>query len=144
MTCWASPRNFPKPLCKALARFPDENKQLAFRDPHYLNTLLRCLDGQTTGGVFTRHEERLGQLLLMALRIFQQAAELGSGGLCSSCRNELRAKNEAARRVYQCDAIEIPIKFRPDGRMVEAERNPSLVDLEVFGVKHATTVLVTP
>ncbi len=80
----------------------------------------------------------------MTFRILQQAAELGSSWFCSSCRNELRAKNEAARRVHQRDAVEIPITLGPDRRVVETECDPSFVDLKLFGVKHAKTVLVTP
>jgi len=65
-------------------------------------------------------------------------------GFCSSCRNELRAKNEATRRVHQRDAVEITITFGPDGRVVETKRDPSFVDLKLFGMKQAKTVLVKP
>src|SRR6266403_2005582 len=140
----ASPRSLLKPLGKSLARFSYENEQFVFRDPHDFNTLLRCLESHSIGNVFTRDEERPGQLPLMTFRILQQAAELGSSRFCSSCRNKLRTKNEATRRVHQRDAVEITITFGPDRRVVETERDPSFVDLKLFGVKHAKTVLVSP
>ena len=65
-------------------------------------------------------------------------------GFCSRCSNELRAKNEAARRVHQRDAVEITITFGPDGGVIETKRDPSFVDLKLFGMKHMKTVLVKP
>lgn len=64
----------------------------------------------------------------MTFRILQQVAELGPGRFCSSCGDELRAKNETTRRVHQRDAVKIPITLGLDRRIVETECDPSFVD----------------
>jgi hypothetical protein len=68
--CKASPRRFLKPFGKSLARLSYKNEQFAFWYPD-LNPLLRCLESGSIGNVFTRDEERLGQLLLMSFRTLQ-------------------------------------------------------------------------
>ena len=69
---------------------------------------------------------------------------MSSSGFRGTHRNELRAKNEATRRIHQGDAVEVPVTFSPNRRLVETEREPGFVDRKLFRMKHEQTVPVTP
>ena len=114
------------------------------RDSHNLYVLLCGLESHQIRNVFARDKQRLRQLLLAALRLLQHAAKLSSRGLNIGDGNELQVENVATRRVHQCDTVEVPITVSPNRRVVDAERYPGFVDLELFRMKHAKTFPVTP
>jgi hypothetical protein len=78
--------------------------------------------------------------VLVVLRALQQRSELGAGRFGGGYRNELRAENEAARRVHQRDAVEVSITLGSHRRAVESKCDPGFVDLKLLRMEHKKSV----
>ena len=125
------------PLGEPLARLSDEDDKLNFRDHNHCDIEAHRLARHEISGIFTCDEQRLWQLLLMALRVLQKPAELGSSGFFSRHGNELGAENKTARRIQQRNAVKVSIALGSDRHAVETERNPGFIDLKLLRMKHA-------
>jgi hypothetical protein len=122
-------------LLERLASLADKHKQLNLRHTDDSNPLALCFRWQNAIELTGWNEERFGQLMLMRLCFLEQLPNRYLRWLRLSGWGERIAQDEAARGIHERDAIELTFQFSANRQLVQLERKPGFVDLELLRMK---------
>jgi hypothetical protein len=121
---------------EATSRLADENEQLAFFHGHDRNALPLCFGWQDILKPAPRNEKRDGKLALVLRSFPEEVPRPDLGRFSVRYWDELRAQDEATRRVHQCDDVEGAILLGVNGLLIQLERDPRLINLELGRMQH--------
>src|SRR5579875_488271 len=118
-------------LTEALSCIVGESRQLGLVHGNDSDAVPRSFGRDDSLKLPLGYEQRNGVLFLVRPAGFEQPPCLEVGRLRIARRNECRAQDKTACRIHERDAVEIAVLLRANGRIVELEYNPRLVDLEL-------------
>lgn len=118
-------------LTETLPCFAGESRQLGLLHGNDSDAVPRSLSRNGCLKLSLGREQRSWVLLLVRPACLEQSPCLEVGRLHVARRNERHAQDKAACCIHERDAVEIAVLLRADGRIVELEYNPRLIDFKL-------------